>query len=348
MPALSAETLWAKVTAVLPVEAVVRTGPADVRPGMVDLPGLGPFRIYVWTLTEDRSSEGRPPGEFKIQLILPGQAAGERGSLELNDMAAALLGYSPDYGVFVGWEARLYTDFAYSTNVQVRDDLLIEARDSGWAIAPPRTSQGQEEVRVAFSSGHLQHYLAATIEADERGCVGAEREAFFLSRSPGVGVDPSPAEADNIPGYIEQARRSIAIQRALRSPLFARRVKIEYDYACAVCLTQMGIVEAAHIVPVSEGGSDDACNGIAFCPNHHRLFDSRLFVVDPELVIRIDQPRIEFLSDSARDSGVEILRAYDGHALLKPIFWGEDEERRNQMRGALQAVLAKAAISAGE
>ena len=345
MPALSSETLLAKVRAVLPAEAVVRTDPADVRPIILDLPGVGPFRLYVWTLTEDRSREGRPPGEFKIQLILPGQGKGERGSLDLRDMPTGLLGYSPDHGVFVGWEARLYIDFGYSANVQVRDDLLVEARESGWAVAPPRTSQGHEEVRVAFAPAHLPHYLGASADADDQGYEGVRREAFLLSHSPGGDLAPSPAEAGMVPGYIEEARRRITVVRTQRSPLFARGVKIEYDYACAVCLAQMGIVEAAHIVPVSEGGSDDLWNGIALCPNHHRLFDCRLFVVDPELIVRIDHPRVEFLVDCERDSGLEILRDHDGEAVLKPVFWDEDEDRRLRMQAALEEVLARAAVA---
>lgn len=51
---------------------------------------------------------------------------------------------------------------------------------------------------------------------------------------------------------------------------------------CAVC--DFGIPEgldAAHLVPKSSSGSDDARNGLALCVLHHRLFDRGLFFIDP-------------------------------------------------------------------
>ena len=345
MPALPAKTLWSKVNAVLPRETVMLSKQDEVHPSVVDIPDLETFRIYVWTLTQDRSKQGRPLGVFKIQLILPGQGAGERGSLDLDSMPTALLGYSADFGVFVGWEARLYTDFGYSANVQVRDDLLVEARDSGWAVAPPRTAQGQDEVRVAFRPAHLQRFLTASAEADRIGQEGTAREAYFLSRVPKVAIDDAPSEPNALVAYIESARRMISVKRAVRSSSFAQHVKLEFDYACAVCLTQINIVEAAHIVPVSEGGPDEVWNGIALCPNHHRLFDSRLLLIDPELVVRVDQTIVEFLTESGKGSGIEILQSHDGHGLRKPSFWNADNALRTCMCDALRTIFYQSGIS---
>lgn len=41
-------------------------------------------------------------------------------------------------------------------------------------------------------------------------------------------------------------------------------------------------LEAAHLVPKNENGSDDARNGLAFCALHHRLFDRGVFRIDPD------------------------------------------------------------------
>src|SRR5688572_22821406 len=119
MPALSNEVLWSKLKAGLPAASEPLTDPQSVRPILLDIPNLGRVRVYLWTLTEDRSKGGaRPPGEFKIQLIVANQSAGQSGSLDLSHHPTVLLGYSADFGVFVAWQATLYTDFAYSTNVQ--------------------------------------------------------------------------------------------------------------------------------------------------------------------------------------------------------------------------------------
>lgn len=314
---------------------------------LVTLPDLGTIRIYLWTLTEDRSKTGaRPPGEFKIQLIVENQSPGKYASLDFLEHPTALLGYSPDFGVFVGWEARLYSHFSYSTNVQVRDDLLVQARDEGWAVAPPRTSQDREEVRVAFAPTHLPLFLAASVEADQASVEGKRREAFFLSQTPRVEKEDVPGDTSKIGGYIEETRRRIMATRLSRSPRFASDVKREFDYACSVCTAQLGIVEAAHIIPASEpNGVDEVWNGIALCPNHHRLFDSRLFVIDPDLVVHIDQERIDFLIECNRESGLSYMTDHAETSVLPPTFWNEDAILRARMQEGLLWVVEKAGMA---
>jgi putative restriction endonuclease len=346
MPALSNEVLWSKLWAGLPAGSQALSAQYEVRPALIVMPSLGIVRVYLWTLTEDRSKQGaRPVGEFKIQLIVTNQSPGKHATLELSDHPTFLLGYSPDFGVFVGWEARLYTNFAYSTNVQVREELLVQARDEGWAVAPPRTSQGQEEVRVAFASAHLPLFFATCAEADERDLAGVHREAFFLSRAPRVHLDGPPRKPSDLTEYISYIRRQITQTRLSRDPHFARNVKREYDYACALCVTQLGITEASHIIPASEpDGVDEVWNGVALCPNHHKLFDSRLFVIDQDLIVRIDQPRLDFLVEANREVGRELLTDHADKSVLPPAFWDEDAALRARMQQALIWVAMKAGM----
>lgn len=109
MPALSTAVLYTKLQAALPSGTATHSQPNETRPALVDVPGVGLVRAYLWTVTRDLSAPGaRPPDEFKIQLILPDQARGARGTLDLSAPLTVLLGYSPDFGVFVAWEARLH------------------------------------------------------------------------------------------------------------------------------------------------------------------------------------------------------------------------------------------------
>jgi putative restriction endonuclease len=135
-------------------------------------------------------------------------------------------------------------------------------------------------------------------------------------------------------------------KRLSRDPKFSMDVKRQYDYACAVCTTQLGIVEAAHIIPASEPrGLDQLWNGIALCPNHHSLFDSRLFVIDPDLIVHIDQQRIDFLAESNRASGMNNLIPYADRAVHPPTFWKKNAALRAQMQDALLWVLEKAGMA---
>ncbi len=261
MPALPQEVLSAKLAAALP--GGTRWARVDeIRPAEVDIPRFGRVRIYLWTITEDHSRQGRPIGEYKIQLILPGQHRGARGRLQVGgDALTALLGFSPDFGVFGGWEPARHADFGYSKNVQCKAELLAEARRLGSAVSPPRQT---EEVVVAFGPGNLTRYLEATLAADEGRLVGVQRQAFLLAQFE-TPLPRLPPDVE-LPAFVAEQRRRIHAERWERDPLFAVKIRAEYESTCAVCATQLGIVEAAHILSVGTPGStDERWNGVALC-----------------------------------------------------------------------------------
>jgi putative restriction endonuclease len=56
-----------------------------------------------------------------------------------------------------------------------------------------------------------------------------------------------------------------------------------YEYRCAITGLTV-LLEAAHIKPVSEGGSDHIRNGILFHKAVHAAFDSFLFTIGPDFL----------------------------------------------------------------
>ncbi len=67
------------------------------------------------------------------------------------------------------------------------------------------------------------------------------------------------------------------VSRALRDYSFSGRVLGAYGHRCAFCDIQLGLVEAAHIVPVShEASTDDTHNGVSLCALHHKAYDAAL------------------------------------------------------------------------
>lgn len=342
MPALLQHVLQAKLAAALPAGTTFHSGD-ETRPAIATIPDFGTARFYLWTVTHVESSD-RPADEFKIQLILPGQERGDRGTLDLNDVPTFLLGYSPDFGVFVAWEVRLHADFAYSKTVQVQEHLLSEARRTGWAVASPRTmSGGQKEVRVACTSGNLLHVMRHFHQADASGLQGDDREAFLLEATPNITVVPATA----MPAPpAETIRRRIALERIERDHRFAPLVGAQYDFACAVCSTQLNIVESAHIIPACEPqGVDEVWNGVSLCPNHHRLFDAKVYVIRPTLKIAIDNDAVEFFRECSRSNGLDdVLLRYDGAQIRKPTFFGRDRALTSHMKRALEVRMASAAL----
>ncbi len=335
MPALSNQSLFRRLRAALPKGTIFHTPPDAIHPAEFAAPGIGNVRAYLFTVTPDRSASGRPPGEFKIQLIVEGQKRSARGSLDLLGAYTTLLGFSPDFGVFVAWEARLYTDFAYSANVQIREPLLIEARNNGWAVASPRPLKGLAEVRMAFAAGNLMPYLRASHEADNRGRHGLWREAFLLSKAPHFSAENLPSRTAELENHIQRARQRLNMTRLSRDAKFAPQVKQQFDYSCCVCAVQLEIVEAAHIIPVNDPRSSDAVwNGLSLCPNHHTLFDARRFVVHPNLEIAVDDEAITFLSESGRASGIRLLTDFRGRKIRAPDFWKNSGELQGRMKEA--------------
>jgi putative restriction endonuclease len=56
-----------------------------------------------------------------------------------------------------------------------------------------------------------------------------------------------------------------------------------YGEKCAVCdLDLPELLDAAHLIPKKDNGTDDPRNGIVLCALHHRALDAGLFCIDPD------------------------------------------------------------------
>lgn len=109
--------------------ALVRShSPWEAKPFELDLAAPLPQRVRVYMYNATRPPGGRPLGEHKVQLIVPGQRRGERASFDNGDGRIVLLvGYSAEEDVFIIWDAGLYSEFAWSRNVQVKAETIIQA-----------------------------------------------------------------------------------------------------------------------------------------------------------------------------------------------------------------------------
>lgn len=68
-----------------------------------------------------------------------------------------------------------------------------------------------------------------------------------------------------------------------RQAEFRRAVFDLYGHACVVSdCSILEAIEAAHIVPVSSGGSDDGTNGLPLRSDLHRLFDAGILSINAE------------------------------------------------------------------
>jgi excisionase family DNA binding protein len=137
---------------------VLWAGPIDRKPLEVDLSSPVPARVRVYMYNATRPPGGRPLGEHKVQLIVPGQSRGQRASFDHGDGRMVLLiGYAAEEDVFILWDAGLYNDFAWSRNVQVKAETIIQATAG-------RIATQFRQLRPGGSEEALETVIAAPAE----------------------------------------------------------------------------------------------------------------------------------------------------------------------------------------
>lgn len=229
------------------------------------------FRIYIWNITHGGGYK-RPTDEYRVQITEP-----ERDStIEVGrPFKTLLLGYDPRFKVFAGYNAARYTHAGFSASLQIKEGFLAQAARDGFAVQAKETdAQGNvTEVAVAFSpeqfltyAFHLDAYHQQAIPASELEIV--QRAASTTLDDQDLTILPEPR------------RRAIReFNLAVRDKRFAKNVLQAYGHKCAICKTQLKLVEAAHIVPVKDNGTDEVVNGVALCANHHKAFDDALILL---------------------------------------------------------------------
>jgi putative restriction endonuclease len=98
--------------------------------------------------------------------------------------------------------------------------------------------------------------------------------------------------------HFERPMVEMIVTRPFRDAAFATSVKSAYDNTCAMTGIQIingggrAEVQAAHIRPVSAGGSDSVRNGLALSSTVHWMFDRGLVSVDDDFSILIAAGRL--------------------------------------------------------
>jgi excisionase family DNA binding protein len=135
-------------------DRVTRHAQLERKPLELDLHAPLPSRARIYLFNATRPPGGRPMGEHKVQLIMPGQRRGERGQFDQGDGRIVILaGYAAEEDVFILWDAGLYPDFAWSRNVQVRAETIIEA-------AAGRIARQERRMRPAGGGAATEVLLA--------------------------------------------------------------------------------------------------------------------------------------------------------------------------------------------
>lgn len=227
--------------------------------------------VYIWRIRPGGGGPGvRPDNERRVQTTRPGDS----DFLVVPNTSTLLLGYEPDEDVYAAWDLHLRRwtrnppghpngSPVASPSAQTRQSKLDEAQRAGIAFhvhpvderLQDGTTQEREETVANFRPDHFGAYLT-----------------WLNPRLVPTGQSP-PARAFK--------RHRVATQRLARDARFVKTVIDAYGERCCFCGFGAGIIEAAHVRPVADGGPDTVTNGIGLCPTHHRLFDKGFILISP-------------------------------------------------------------------
>ena len=236
--------------------------------------------IYIWNITH--GGKTRSPEEFRIQITSVDKLEFEENFKTL------LLGRAEIEGqeIFVAFNPKKHSSFGFSPSLQVKKKTLEEAIMHGVAFQEKsRSSSGEiNEVVIAFSSDYILEYILDVypeyhIEAEKEII---NTEADVILKNP-LDVKISPEELKEIPK--ERKRVIDKINRAVRDRRFRKNIFVLYKGKCAMCGLQANLTEASHIIPIPEGGTDEATNGVLLCRNHHKAYDSGLIGINKDYTI---------------------------------------------------------------
>jgi putative restriction endonuclease len=224
------------------------------------------LRVFAWRI--EHGGATRSPSEYRVQATRP------RAQPFLVDdgRRTLLLGHHERLDVFAAWDVRVHPNPGRSSSLQVSLETLEEAHETGFASRARETSAARELV-MAFRPDAIRTYLEVLTQIDVAG---------MDSATPAVEMATSgePAAAAEIVEQGPRRRALVEIALLVRDRRFRTYVLRAYEEHCAFCGLGLGLVQAAHIQAVIDGGPDVISNGLAACPNHHLAFDRGLLLVE--------------------------------------------------------------------
>lgn len=264
-------------------------------------------RVYIWNITHG-GGKARAPDEYRIQIT------GVDGITIDATAKTLLLGWDERYKVFAGYNASNYTSFGSSPSLQIKEGFLKEAKSQGMAIQPKQTygNEGVTEVAVAIRPDFLTPYILS-LEEYHRPFIPVAEMELISKASVGAAKEP---EFNIVPTERRKVLREL--NQTVRDTRFRSAVLHIYHKSCAFCGFQLGFIEACHIVPVEQKGTDELSNSIALCPNHHGSFDNGLLLVSPDHRVIVNKNRVKELEKTNLTAGLDTMLALDGKKILLP------------------------------
>ena len=254
--------------------------------------------IYIWSLTHG-GGPARPEDEYRIQLT------GVSSPLQKNPTGGPtlLMGFESNTQCFAGFDVERHRTFSTnSPSIQIRLTRIYEALQNGLSFA--RKDNGEVAIGV-----RPDHFLAYVLNAPVLHKQGANAD---VSRLLSQAVELEKIDIEELKGLSQERQRIVStVSRLSRDAKFRRKVLNAYEQRCSVTRIQLGLIDAAHILPVGiDGSTDDVSNGISLSPTYHRAYDKGLIYLDESLVMKTNVERLSDLDVLGLTGGIDDFSAY--------------------------------------
>lgn len=251
------------------------------------------------------------PDEWRIQVPRNVRALQEERSRA--GYKVLFLGFFDEFPTFTGWEAE------YLFSMRSNDMGTVYVPQSQAALAEknlaaldrkPALNLGRQTAKVTLRNEFLGFYV------ENADACHASRSQDELERAVGrlaEFVEKAGAVGDvSVRVDIGGERRIVTLTRVAfaRDPAFRDAVLKAYSGTCCVCGRQLGLVQAAHIIPHSHPDcTQGVVNGLALCVEHHKLYDDALLLPSSGQHFHLNEDRVEHLRNIGQDSGIDAIRA---------------------------------------
>lgn len=250
---------------------------------------------YLWNLTG--GGNHRPTDEYRIQITPNVPFLKEENSTTL------ILGWYEPLQVFAGFDIEHHLgDLGKSPSIQIRAHALQSAAKQGFGF---HEKESTGEIAIAFRPEFALTYLKNFAEFHKSIASAEERAAFQEIEKKGTDSDREIINKIKDPKRKKVLRETM---QAVRASDFARRVLGAYKRRCCLCGMQLGLLDAAHILPVSEEEStDETNNGMALCAIHHRAYDRAIYTIDEKYRVIRNGDLLKKLKDLKQGFGAKRL-----------------------------------------
>lgn len=223
------------------------------------------------------------------------------------------IGFFPEGQVFTAWDPEhvfaqrperggsVYARWSHNALARVQGVAMRRSRSKNLSRDVTTLSLRTEALGFYFENWRSLHALRT------------EDDAIRLTNAT-ASVIETDVKSGSLREVIElpDERMVVTITRIAfaRNPKFRDDVMRAYEGRCCICDRQLGLVQAAHIIPhAHQTSSDHISNGLALCIEHHRMYDDALLLPNADQQLYLNLDRVEHLKNIGQAEGLVQLQA---------------------------------------